>query len=151
MKGKILDYDFQNSKGVISGDDGNRYYFENSEWKGNTNPKTGQTVDFETDGQNAKGVYLQSSSSVFESTSEKSKIAAGLLAIFLGGLGVHKFYIGCSSAGVIMLVVFFGGIILLGFPTFIISLIGFIEGLIYLFKSDEDFENIYINNKRCWF
>ena len=71
MKGKILDYDFQNSKGVISGDDGNRYYFENSEWKGNTNPKTGQTVDFETDGQNAKGVYLVQGSISIDGVVEK--------------------------------------------------------------------------------
>ena len=39
MKGKILDYNFQESRGIISADDGNRYSFENSQWKGTQSPK----------------------------------------------------------------------------------------------------------------
>lgn len=58
MKGKILDYNFQESKGIISGEDGNRYTFENSQWKGSVNPKANQVVDFDFDGQNAKDIYL---------------------------------------------------------------------------------------------
>ncbi|TLT02326.1 hypothetical protein [Aliarcobacter cibarius] len=64
MKGKILDYNIQDSKGAISGNDGNRYYFENSEWKGNVSPKVNQVVDFETDGQNAKSIYLVKTSGI---------------------------------------------------------------------------------------
>ncbi len=71
MKGKILDYNFQDSKGVISGDDGDRYYFENSEWKGSVNPKIGQVVDFELDGQNAKGIYLVKTSVSFDGVADK--------------------------------------------------------------------------------
>ena len=33
MKGKILDYNIQESNGIISGDDGQRYSFENKDWK----------------------------------------------------------------------------------------------------------------------
>lgn len=58
MKGKILDYNFQESKGVISGDDGNRYSFENSQWKADSSPKVNQTVDFVADGDIAKDIYL---------------------------------------------------------------------------------------------
>lgn len=54
MKGKVLDYNIQESKGIISGDDGKRYSFSNSEWKVNISPKSNQIVDFEIDGQNAK-------------------------------------------------------------------------------------------------
>ncbi len=151
MKGKILDYNIQESCGVISADNGQRYTFTNSEWKNNVSPKANQIVDFEIDGQNAKGIYLQSSGSITESTGEKSKIVAGLLALLLGGLGVHKFYLGCTTAGIVMLVVCIFGIILLGFPSLIICIIAFVEGLIYLFKSDVDFEQTYVNNKKCWF
>ena len=56
MKGKVLDYNIQESKGIISGDDGQRYSFESSEWKNNISPKVNQFVDFEIDGKNAKGV-----------------------------------------------------------------------------------------------
>lgn len=58
MKGKILDYNFQESKGLISGDDGNRYSFENAQWKADSSPKVNQTVDFVIDGDTAKDIYL---------------------------------------------------------------------------------------------
>ncbi len=150
MKGKILDYNIQDSSGVISGEDGKRYAFSNSEWKNNVAPKSNQSVDFEVEGDTAKSIYLVSSSGA-AGGGTSSKLIAGLLAIFIGCLGVHKFYIGCTTAGIVMLVVFLFGFILLGLPSLIIAVIAFIEGLIYLFKSDDDFEQIYINNKKCWF
>ena len=150
MKGKVLDYNIQESKGIMSGDDGKRYSFSNSEWKVNISPKSNQIVDFEIDGQNAKEIYIHSSSGVASGNSS-SKIVAGILAILLGGLGVHRFYLGWTAAGIVMLLVFVFGFILLGFPSLIICIIAFVEGLIYLFKSDEDFEQIYVSNKKCWF
>ncbi len=57
MKGKILDYNIQESKGVISGDDGQRYSFENKDWKASELPKVNQIVDFEVQGNQAKSVY----------------------------------------------------------------------------------------------
>jgi TM2 domain-containing membrane protein YozV len=73
------------------------------------------------------------------------------LALFLGGLGIHKFYLGCTTAGIVMLVMFLFGFIVIGIPSFIIAMIALIEALIYFFKSDEAFEETYVNNKRCWF
>jgi TM2 domain-containing membrane protein YozV len=58
----------------------------------------------------------------------KSKMAATLLAIFLGGLGVHKFYLGETGMGVVYLIFFW---------TFIPSIIGFVEGIIWLTQSNE--------------
>lgn len=86
----------------------------------------------------------------------KSKIAAGLLAIFLGGFGIHKFYLGYTTPAVIMLV---GGLIgfcgsILVFPLLLImatSIVGLIEGIIYLTKSDAEFEQIYVQGTRDWF
>ncbi|MBQ0028640.1 MAG: NINE protein [Lachnospiraceae bacterium] len=60
----------------------------------------------------------------------KNKIAAGLLAIFFGGIGVHKFYMGQIGMGIIYLLFCWTGI-----PAFI----GWIEGIIYLCSNDENF------------
>jgi TM2 domain-containing membrane protein YozV len=84
-------------------------------------------------------------------TEEKNKIIAGLLALFLGSFGIHKFYLNNTKAGVIMLVVFFLGIFLLGIPSMIIGLIAFIEAILYMVKSDEEFHKIYVVNKKSWF
>jgi TM2 domain-containing membrane protein YozV len=64
----------------------------------------------------------------------KSKIAAALLAFFLGGLGVHKFYLGQIGLGFIYLLFFW---------TFIPAIIAFVEFIIYLTMSDEAFNNKY--------
>ena len=72
----------------------------------------------------------------------EKKVAAGVLAILLGGLGIHKFYLGYTKEGVIQLILGFCGI---G------SIIGIIEGIIYLTKSDEDFVKTYVNAKKGWF
>lgn len=147
MKGKILDYSIQNSTGVISGDNGTRYNFTSAEWKSDKSPTVNQIVDFNTDNDNATGIYIDKN----VSSGSKSKIAAGLLAFFLGGFGIHKFYLGCTGAGITMLVIFFIGIFILGIPSFIIAVVAFIEAILYFIKSDEDFEEIYVSNKKCWF
>lgn len=87
---------------------------------------------------------------------EKSKVAAGLLAIFLGGLGVHKFYLGYNTAGIILLATTLIGIclsiVVIGlFIVWIPGTIALIEGIIYLTKSDADFHNGYVVNRREWF
>jgi TM2 domain-containing membrane protein YozV len=82
----------------------------------------------------------------------KEKLPAGLLGIFLGSLGVHKFYLGYTKEGLIMLIVSVVGLILtFGIATGIMEIIRFIEGIIYLTKSDEDFQNTYVINHKGWF
>ncbi len=131
MKGKILDFNIQNSTGIISGDDGQRYNFITAEWKSDKSPVANQIVDFSVDGENATGIYLDKN---VASEEGKSKIVAALLAFFLGGLGIHKFYLGCNTAGIIMLVLFLGGFVILGIPTLVIGIIAFIEFIIYIVK-----------------
>jgi TM2 domain-containing membrane protein YozV len=77
-----------------------------------------------------------------------TKIAAGVCGILLGGLGVHKFIIGLTMPGVIMLLV---SVLTCGFGSIIMGPIGLVEGIIYLTKSDEDFYETYIVEKRGWF
>ncbi|EMJ4649355.1 TM2 domain-containing protein [Serratia marcescens] len=66
--------------------------------------------------------------------SRKDKLAAALLAIFLGGLGIHKFYLGMKWWGLFYLLFCWTGI-----P----AVVGFIEGIIYLFQSEEKFNQKY--------
>ena len=80
-----------------------------------------------------------------------NKIAAGICGILLGGLGVHKFILGYTTPGVIMLVVSLVGFFLCWIPTGVMGVIGLIEGILYLTKSDEDFVRTYIENQRQWF
>jgi TM2 domain-containing membrane protein YozV len=80
----------------------------------------------------------------------KNRIVAGVLGILLGWLGIHKFYLGYTKQGLIMLLVtIFGSLIKIG--PFIMGLIGLIEGIIYLVKSDEDFYATYVQSKKKWF
>ena len=71
------------------------------------------------------------------------KIVAGILGILLGCWGIHKFYLGYTTAVIIMLVLFF--------VCGISGLIGLIEGILYLTKSDEEFYRTYIAGQRPWF
>jgi TM2 domain-containing membrane protein YozV len=71
------------------------------------------------------------------------KIVAGICGIVVGGFGVHKFILGYTNEGIIQLV--------LGLCFGIGGIIGIIEGIIYLTKSDEEFVRTYIQNKKGWF
>lgn len=97
----------------------------------------------------------------------KSKWVAGLTAIFLGCYGVHKFYLGYAAQGAIMLAVTLGLALpvsfiaralgsvtlmkLIGLLQFIPILIGVAEGVVYLIKSEEDFQLTYVAGRREWF
>lgn len=75
---------------------------------------------------------------------ENKKVVAGILAILLGGLGVHKFILGYTTEGIIQIVI---TVVTCGIG----SVLGIIEGIIYLTKSDEEFYQTYQVNKRGWF
>jgi TM2 domain-containing membrane protein YozV len=77
-----------------------------------------------------------------EAPAQSKRILCGILAILLGGLGVHKFMLGMTKAGIIQLI--------LGFCC-IGGIIGIIEGIIYLTKTDEEFTQIYEIGKKEWF
>jgi TM2 domain-containing membrane protein YozV len=64
----------------------------------------------------------------------KSKIVAGLLALFLGGLGIHKFYLGRGGAGILYLLFFW---------TFIPAVIAFFDAIFLFLMDDEVFNAKY--------
>jgi TM2 domain-containing membrane protein YozV len=76
-------------------------------------------------------------------TSEPSKrTMAGILAIVLGAFGAHRFYLGDTTGGLIRIAT---NLLCLG------GVIGLIEGIIYLTKTDADFHQTYIVEKKAWF
>lgn len=82
----------------------------------------------------------------------RDHVAAGLLAIFLGWLGVHKFYLGYNAQGFILLAVsLIGGLFSFGLAAGAVVIISIIEGVIYLTKSQSEFERTYVHGKREWF
>lgn len=101
-------------------------------------------------GQQAQYGYQQPY--VAPAVGEKDHVAAGLLALFLGWLGVHKFYLGYNTSGFIMLgTSILGGILTLSVASWAIWVIAIVEGIFYLSKSQTEFEQMYVINKREWF
>lgn len=78
----------------------------------------------------------------------EKKIPAGILALLLGSLGIHKFILGYTKEGIIMLLV---SLLTLGIGGFVMWIIGLIEGVLYLTKSDADFVATYVTAKKGWF
>ncbi len=72
------------------------------------------------------------------------KMIAGICGILLGGFGVHKFILGYTTEGIIQIVI---TLVTCGVG----SIVGLIEGIIYLTKSDQEFVDTYIRNKKGWF
>ena len=77
-----------------------------------------------------------------------NKIPAGICGILLGSLGIHKFILGYTGAGLIMLLV---TLLTCGLGGIVMHIIGLIEGIIYLCKSDEEFVRTYVDARREWF
>jgi len=76
------------------------------------------------------------------------KMAAGICGILVGAFGVHKFILGYKTAGLIMLLV---TVLTLGCAGIVMSVIGIVEGIIYLTKSDQEFYNTYMVGEKQWF
>ncbi|OAI46740.1 hypothetical protein AYO44_10860 [Planctomycetaceae bacterium SCGC AG-212-F19] len=76
------------------------------------------------------------------------KVAAGICAIMIGALGIHKFILGLTTPGLIMLLV---SVLTCGMGAIPMYIIGLVEGIIYLTKSDQDFYETYFVEKRGWF
>jgi TM2 domain-containing membrane protein YozV len=77
-----------------------------------------------------------------------NKLAAGICGILLGSLGVHKFILCYTGAGLIMLLVTF---LTCGFGGIVMHVIGLIEGIIYLCKPDDEFVRVYVDGRKEWF
>lgn len=112
--------------------------------------------DFKDEAKGTAGEFKEAWNETVGDKKENKKMLAGILAIIFGGLGVHKFILGYNKEGIILL-----GITLVSIPLvcliigaitiYIPALIGLIEGIIYLTKSDEEFYQTYQVGKKPWF
>jgi len=113
--------------------------------------------DFADDAKKTANEFADSAKEAFSGAGgENKKMLAGILAIILGSLGIHKFILGYQKEGIILLVA-----TVIGYATmcFVIgwflvmatAIVGLIEGIIYLTKSDEEFYNTYQAGKKPWF
>lgn len=116
----------------------NEYYNQNAQQGGqyyyNGQPNTQQDMNYNPQQMNTEPT--------------KEKIVAGLLAILIGTLGIHKFYLGYTKSGIIMLLV---SLLTFGFGAPVMAVISLIEGILYLTKSDAEFYQTYVQNKKEWF
>jgi TM2 domain-containing membrane protein YozV len=162
MKGRVLSFSVQTGNGEISGDDGNRYAFVGEAWQEDQPPLRGMYVDFAVtaEGQ-ATSIYVdldyplpmsgaspQPPQPAARRPGSKDKTVAGILGILLGGLGIHKFYLGYTGPAILFLLLF---IFTCGIAGIITGIIGLIEGIIYLTKSDVEFDAIYVQGRKSFF
>lgn len=157
MKGQILHLDETTGEGIVSAADGRRYPFGAYDLKGTGQiAAVGVAVDFQPHEGRAVDIYPDPGAprpAVFHPpvVCDKSRVTAGFLAVFLGAFGAHKFYLGYKGAGVAMLLITVFGWPLLFIPSWIMGLIGLIEGVLYLLRSDTEFRDTYVTGRRAWF
>ncbi|GGD81982.1 TM2 domain-containing protein [Planktosalinus lacus] len=99
---------------------------------------------FEQEAKNTANEFKESWNQSINDNKENKKLIAGILAIVIGSLGIHKFILGYTKEGIIQIII---TIVTCGIG----GIIGLIEGIIYLTKSDEEFFQTYQVNKRPWF
>ncbi|MFS4418419.1 TM2 domain-containing protein [Maribacter sp. 2307ULW6-5] len=113
--------------------------------------------EFGEEAKKTANEFTQGAKEAFGSAGgENKKVLAGILAILLGWAGVHKFILGYQKEGFILL-----GASIIGYATmcfviggFIVTataIVGLVEGIIYLTKSDEEFYNTYQVGQKPWF
>ena len=113
--------------------------------------------NFAEEAKDTASKFAESAKETFSGAGgDNKKILAGILAIIFGSLGIHKFILGYQKEGIILLVASIigyatmcfgiGGIILMA--TYVV---GLIEGILYLTKSDEEFYNTYQAGEKPWF
>ncbi len=120
-----------------------------SEFAGEAKEKASE---FTEEAKETVSEFADSAKEAFDKASgDNKKILAGILGVLLGWLGVHKFILGYNKEGAILLVLGILGFFTCGITSAISGIIGLIEGIIYLTKSDEEFYNTYQVGKKPWF
>ena len=145
MRGQVLGVDRTSGDGQISGEDGHRYTFRPDDWSDARGPAVGARIDFAIEGTRALRIFRLPDSDVAPVgaarppvANDRNKIVAALLAFFLGTLGIHRFYLGRTGSGIVMLVltITIVGILVTG-------LWALIDAVRYLIMSDDEFAHRY--------
>jgi len=109
------------------------------------------TKEFQEEAKSAGSDFKKGANEAYEQLTDQDgskRILVGILAIILGPLGIHKFVLGYTKEGIIMLLV---TLVSFGIGAWLTGLIGLIEGIIYLTKSEKEFYQTYQVNKKAWF
>lgn len=140
MRGQVLGVDTRSGHGLVAGDDGQRYTFLPEDWTQRGEPVIGQSVDFETSGGRALNIFPLSAPPVAVAlpANDRNKYVAAALAFLLGTLGVHRFYLGRTGSGIVMLVLTLTVVGLL-----VTGLWALIDTVRYLVMSDAEFDARY--------
>ncbi len=143
MRGQILGVDRKTGDAQVTGEDGRRYRFRPDDWADPIGPAVGALVDFDIADGRAVSVYrvpgtVPAAHEAPRRRTDRNRFVAAILAFFLGLLGIHRFYLGRTGTGIVMLVLtctVFGMAI-----TGIWSLVDMVR---YLMMSDEEFDRRY--------
>ena len=154
--------DMSGGVGTITGEDGSSYNLITEDILVNTKQiegrgLVGHKVFFIPDGAQAKrvivrddilGIYIVAADGSFIGNGDR--LISAIIAVLLGLIGAHKFYLGYKSQGILM---FLAGTVgwLLIFPPFISFVISIAEAFIYLSQTDQEFYDTYIAKERGWF
>ena len=143
MRGQVLGVDRQTGEGQISGEDGHRYVFRPDDWNDHIGPAIGALIDFDIDGRTAKRIYHQPGTMPAmmappPRSRGKNKYVAAILSFLFGVLGVHRFYLGRTGTGILMVILSLTvvGLIVTG-------LWSLIDTIRYLVMPEEEFDIRY--------
>lgn len=141
MRGQVLGVDRTSGEGQISGADGQRYTFTPEDWSDARGPAVGAQIDFAAEGSRALRIFRLPDAvapPAATPTHDRNKYVAAVLAFFLGVFGIHRFYLGRTGSGIVMLVltITLFGIVLSG-------LWALIDTVRYLVMSDAEFAHRY--------
>ena len=148
MRGQILGVDVRTGDGLVAGQDGQRYRFAPEDWAHRGEPTIGSEVDFEATADRAHSVFplpvvaapghSVAAPSIPTTGSERNRLVAALIAFLIGTLGVHRFYLGRTGSGIVMLV-----LSMTIFGLFLTVPWAFIDMIRYLVMSDAEFAARY--------
>jgi len=147
MRGQVLGVDARTGNGIVSGDDGRRYSFKPEDWAARGEPAVGLYVDFETEDNRALTLFPVPGSVAAAPAAapasrapenDRNKIVAAILALLLGPLGIHRFYLGRTGTGIVMLVLSCTIVGLLATGPW-----AFVDMIRYLMMSDREFAARY--------